>query len=445
MQHIIIKNNGPVKDFEMDVNKFNVLIGEQATGKSTIAKSIYYSRHIKTLISNYLIQIMENGSYFGEEINGSTKFYRLISHNLKDIFIQLFGYSWELDPDFRIHYSFSDTIWIESKIANRSKGKRYITVDYSSELKKEINKLQKEALFLFIDSRISQVSLEFSRETRTKNRDNILSKINEIFEDDQTTYYIPAGRSMLTLLSANRATMNSLQNLDFVMNRFLELIDSIRNVYHDGVGKAYQYYPKGDRIFDVHDISRQIIGMQKGEYRNDRLGEVLRVSDENDRYEDVKINFASSGQQEIMWLLNFLYVLMLRDEKAFVIIEEPEAHIYPSLQKKVIDFITQFANICKGKVFITTHSPYVLMTMNNAYYAGCIANKLNEISKVIKQVSRIEKGMLTAYKITSVPQEGAINLINNDEISSDLIDEISDDINEVYTSLYLINEKDSDS
>lgn len=40
MQRVFIKNNGPVKEFEMDVNKFNLLIGEQAVEKSTIAKSL---------------------------------------------------------------------------------------------------------------------------------------------------------------------------------------------------------------------------------------------------------------------------------------------------------------------------------------------------------------------------------------------------------------------
>lgn len=39
MQKICLRNNGPVKDFEMEVEKFNLLMGEQATGKRTIAKS----------------------------------------------------------------------------------------------------------------------------------------------------------------------------------------------------------------------------------------------------------------------------------------------------------------------------------------------------------------------------------------------------------------------
>lgn len=50
MQKILIRNNGPINDFEMEVNKFNILIGEQATGKSTVAKSIYFFHTIKTTI-----------------------------------------------------------------------------------------------------------------------------------------------------------------------------------------------------------------------------------------------------------------------------------------------------------------------------------------------------------------------------------------------------------
>lgn len=446
MQHIIIKNNGPVKNFKMDVNKYNILIGEQATGKSTIAKSIYYSRYIKTLISNFLIQIMETGTYSGVRVTKSNPFYKYISHNLKSTFIDLFGYSWELDPKFLIKYSFTPDIWFKVVLSNRGKEKKYISGSYSPILNTRIIKIQEEALDMFEESSKVQLSLELGRETRARNREYLLNKVNEVFNDDLTTYYIPAGRSMLTILSASRATMNSLQNLDFVMNRFLELIDGVRGIYQEGVSRAFQYYPKGDRAFDVHEISAQIIEMQKGEYRNDFTGEFLRVDSSEHGFEDIKINFASSGQQEIMWLLNFLYALMLKGEKSFVIIEEPEAHIYPTLQKKIIDFIIQFANICNGNTLVTTHSPYVLMTMNNAYYAGCITekSKLSGVSKIIKPVFRIKKGALTAIKIKNDSEKSFVDLLDDDnEIQSYLIDDISDTINEIYTSLYMIGTKES--
>ena len=63
MQKIYIRNNGPVKYFEMEIEKFNLLIGEQATGKSTIAKSVYYFKTIKTKIIDYLTRIYDSNSY----------------------------------------------------------------------------------------------------------------------------------------------------------------------------------------------------------------------------------------------------------------------------------------------------------------------------------------------------------------------------------------------
>ena len=42
MAHIVIKNVGPIKDIELDLNKINVFMGPQSSGKSTIAKIISY-------------------------------------------------------------------------------------------------------------------------------------------------------------------------------------------------------------------------------------------------------------------------------------------------------------------------------------------------------------------------------------------------------------------
>ncbi len=444
MQKIIVKNNGPVKDIEFDIRKFNVLIGEQATGKSTIAKSIYFSRYVKTLISNYLIQVMENNSYDGKKPNRNGDFYKDIKDNLRDVFIQLFGYSWELDPKFYIKYEYSEDIWFEIKLSDYTDtGKKYISEGYSDELKSKVKILFDEAVTIFHDSQKEQLSLDLESESKTRNRKYILQRVNDIFKDNLTTYYIPAGRSLLTLLSASRASMNSLQNLDFAMNRFMELIDGVRGAYHKGVSNAHKYYPDGGRSFDVREIAKQIIDMQKGEYINTSAGEVLRVKGENNKEDEIKINFSSSGQQEILWLLNFLYVLMLRKERAFVIIEEPEAHIYPSLQKSIIEFITEFTNLCDSSVFITTHSPYVLTSMNNLYYAGGIvgsnADRSKDIYNIVNKNYIIDKDELTARKITI---DQSYDLLKDDEgeLSSYMIDDVSEKINEVYTGLYSIKE-----
>ena len=48
MQRIEIQHLGPVQNLSMEIKDFNLLIGEQATGKSTVAKAIYFFRIIKT-------------------------------------------------------------------------------------------------------------------------------------------------------------------------------------------------------------------------------------------------------------------------------------------------------------------------------------------------------------------------------------------------------------
>ena len=42
MTHIKIENIGPIKKVDIDLNKINVFIGPQSSGKSTIAKIISY-------------------------------------------------------------------------------------------------------------------------------------------------------------------------------------------------------------------------------------------------------------------------------------------------------------------------------------------------------------------------------------------------------------------
>ena len=57
----------------------------------------------------------------------------------------------------------------------------------------------------------------------------------------------------------------------------------------------------------------------------------------------VKINFSSSGQQEAVWIFNLLYFYILRNKKIFLIMEEPEAHLYPTSQKRMAEALGVFA------------------------------------------------------------------------------------------------------
>ena len=101
MAVIEINNLGPIKHCRMDLEKFCVLTGPQASGKSTIAKAIFFFRTIKDDCLSL---------YNREKLSGAEK--RVLSRSLKKYlrgkFMQMFGSSWSMSMDMRISYQFGE-------------------------------------------------------------------------------------------------------------------------------------------------------------------------------------------------------------------------------------------------------------------------------------------------------------------------------------------------
>ena len=98
MQKIIIKNFRQISHAEIEVKDFLFLIGEQASGKSTIAKLIYF---FKSLKQDYFNLLYETNKRSLVELQK-----KLIS-NIQNKFAVYFGYTSRLDDDFCIQYIFS--------------------------------------------------------------------------------------------------------------------------------------------------------------------------------------------------------------------------------------------------------------------------------------------------------------------------------------------------
>ena len=74
----------------------------------------------------------------------------------------------------------------------------------------------------------------------------------------------------------------------------------------------------------------------EADYTNESDGEKVYF----DKKHWVKLMYSSSGQQEVLWILMLTFVIMLENKRSFVIIEEPEAHLFPIAQKNVISLIS---------------------------------------------------------------------------------------------------------
>ena len=64
MQKIKIFRLGPIKDCEVDISNFMILTGPQASGKSTLAKSIFFFKNVKNILFEQKKECLEKLEQF---------------------------------------------------------------------------------------------------------------------------------------------------------------------------------------------------------------------------------------------------------------------------------------------------------------------------------------------------------------------------------------------
>ena len=87
-----------------------------------------------------------------------------------------------------------------------------------------------------------------------------------------------------------------------------------------------------------------------------------------DHNHKVRLADASSGQQEVFPLLLILNNLFQNDivRQRRVVIEEPEAHLFPTAQKEIVELLRRLLSRTSTLGFvITTHSPFILCCLNS--------------------------------------------------------------------------------
>ncbi len=421
MERIIIDKLGPIKHCDLYINDFMIFTGPQASGKSTIAKSIFFFKNIRQLLFMQINKRFLSGSDIMEL---STK-NRLLKE-IRSNFLQTFGTTWCMDHDMSIEYYYTDSVYIKICLKNSLNAPNYIWIELSEKLIEFLN---------------SYDTLQLDALTHARNSGNIKKEIDEFFGDDTEVIYIPAGRSMMTLFSSQLMFMYSMMNddqkrsLDYCTQNYVERIMQLKPSFSNSVQSLIQEKIEltdakihKKKLQQCAELMKKVL---HGEYRNVDGEERLQVTE--DRY--VKINFASSGQQEAVWILNVVFYYLLNNKKSYFIIEEPESHLFPNAQKLITEFISLAKND-GNKVLLTTHSPYILGTINNLLYANKISSKVNRnmLEKIIDSYKWIEFERLSAYYV----ENGEIQSCLDDEfeaILNEIIDGASDKINEDYEAL----------
>lgn len=431
---LIVKNFGPLKDINIEVREMVTFIGAQASGKSTLAK---------------LVSILEDESFRKDDsisFEDELKKYNIYSYLNDKTFIEYTNEKslFTSTTPFRLQYSigkFDKRIDLNTIEKYRSI-KDLSDFNKNSELKDAFKNLVKGSLIycnaldpnfiqkilqiFTIDSQKKKVKKLFSKgkkenitkeyvdvildildkEKRTDNYfylfENIVNTFPNIFQYD--SIYIPTERNILQIIHSNILGLinNNIQIPKYLLNsgqEYEKAINTIKELSLTIIDKKIRYSREGQNSYIYHN-------------------------------EKEKINLleSASGLQSIIPILLLVeYSKTLKEEYNFnFVVEEPELNLYPRAQHELIKYLVKNCLYERKNLILTTHSPFVLASINNLLLAHDKGqSNPKEVNKIIKKESWLNPKNFIAYEL----KNGKAKLIMDDklgQIAENMIDGVSD-------------------
>lgn len=417
MIRLTVQDFSCIADADLEFGRFNVLIGPQASGKSVLSKLAYF---FIELLSDQYDSILEQKSYehFTEEIKtrfsdwfpvpawGKKKF--KIHFELGDYKMKLTRTSY--DESIKNNLRF----WASPLVKEHYKR----TVELAKEFRQKSSKRSQAPYLEYeLNWQIQQAA------TRLLQKD-----LGDDFVFYQT--FVPAGRSFFTTLGRAFMAFDQGRALDPITVRFGRLYSS----FHD----ESRFLNRGNRTVRV---DRELAALLGGTitWEGDRP---CLLSDDG---RTVPFGALSSGQQELLPLIIAIGALRnlptpkSEPRQHMLYIEEPEAHLFPSAQSRLVQGLAALVGgTQQRRLLITSHSPYVLSKVNNLIKAGSLeqslpADRQPKLDAIIPKSFRIKPGAARAYAIV----DGTLKPLLDEDglIAADYLDSISNDIGQEFSSL----------
>ena len=188
MQRIIIKNFGPIPNCCIDLKDFMIFIGEQATGKSTICKSIYYCKSIRDEIKAHIHEIINKG------VNSDKRFPSAINSSLKQKFIDLLD---SLSLKIILILDLNMVKMLVWKFLTQDENK-YLNIEFSEKIIEKVRELEEQAHYNYLSLRNISLQNELYLQLERNKYFLVFDKaVNELFNDDREILYSSRARVAL--------------------------------------------------------------------------------------------------------------------------------------------------------------------------------------------------------------------------------------------------------
>jgi predicted ATPase len=390
-EKLIIKNFGPIKSVELDLGRFNILIGEQATGKSTVAKVLAVCRYFSYV--------------YGENNN-------VPSDNF-ELGLNAWGLKESIQSNSYIFYESGHYIFIAQRIVRKdiifvpvdgSGNFEYIGFSTKIEAKSPAFKNLLVELGK-IKPKENNESIDFSSFSWRIPTSFFLNDVKNVLDNP---FYLPTQRGLQSIFSLGRSSIPNIS--DSLFNQLAKM---------DGIA---HHFTK-ETYIDPLDVF----------YKNVQGYGYIRKASETEYYS--LFNAASGYQSEIPIVLVIKYYTEMKKRKKTFIIEEPELNLFPSAQNKLMQYLVDKTINYGNSVLLTTQSPYILTSLNNMMYVYQVGQINPErVSEKIDKKYWINPADVSAYLLKS---DGMCENIIDDEglIRAEKIDEVSKVINKQFNEI----------
>lgn len=401
IKSIKVSNFKSFEELEVDLRRFNVLIGANASGKSNFLSIFYFLKDICTNDLEDAIS-MQGGVDFIRNINiGSSK------NLLIEIQFESKGETIKFaTPEKRVEVSINPSKWIYNFSVEFLGSKRYrvseeslvVNFDFMEELtNRESKKGEKKAgIFTFY-----------------RDRNGVTYELDAEGTEMKKEYLVPPSLSKKKFLSKELSIGYPVSLFHIVLNEYCNLI-SLYDFDPKLSKEAISITGKTELEQDGKNLAVVLKGItddkQKNEKFHDLIKELLpfidtiKVDKFADKYLLTSLKEVYSGKKFFAPLISdgtiniAAFIIALHfEKKPIIIIEEPERNIHPYLISKIIAMMVDVSDRLKRQIIVTTHNPEVVR------YAG-IEN--------ILLLQRNEKGFSQISK-PSEKEEVKIFLENN--------------------------------
>lgn len=411
MNRIEIKNIGPIKDVNFELNKINVLMGPQSSGKSTIAKIISFCQWAEK-------RYMLDGEFkydVGEQL--------IEFHRLSDNYFSENSY-FTYETDF---------------ITITYKGKKL----RKSIRKKQTSKIFKKSKNIYIPSERNFVSVIPNLSKYKETNDNIMSFVYDWF----TAKRIFNNNNLLTVLNLGVQFYNKSEN-DYDV---LLLSNKKEILLREGSSGLQSIIPLiviiehlTDYIYNTN-ISQSV--EEKDSLKNFMLKNITKILDLSKfkGIDDVK-NYQLDEEDMKKLLLSYQKARFLESYNSTnFIIEEPEQNLFPTTQRELINYLFIKMNEERNHtLLLTTHSPYILYSINNCLMGYNIKDEIdsNEKTDITNKASWINPDLVSIWQV----HDGQLVSVKDDTtktVTKHYFNEITKDIMDEYFEMLSYYEYDS--